>query len=158
MAAELGSDVPFFLCGGEADATGRGETVTPVEAGPTRDLLLLVPPFSISTAGVYRAYAGRGTLPARLEVDDSGRREYFGPNDLTPAVLIMEPRMEGYLASAARVTPDFVVSGSGATIALHGAGQDAAGWLEKRHPEARFFRCRTLSRQDYRERTNPVEA
>ena len=60
-ASRPGSEAtcPFFLTGGEADVSGRGEIVTPVEDSPAADLLLLVPPFSISTADVYRLYAGR---------------------------------------------------------------------------------------------------
>src|SRR5204862_4450846 len=38
VAARVGSDVPFFLHGGEADVTGRGERVTPREDGPVRQL------------------------------------------------------------------------------------------------------------------------
>lgn len=154
LAGRLGSDVPFFLFGGEAEVTGRGEVVRPVDDGPTTPLLLLVPPFSVPTAAVYRAYAGRGRLPERLEVSRPDRRGYLGPNDLTPAVLQVEPRMEAYLASAARVTDDYAVSGSGATVVLR-AGPEAAAALARRHPEARLYPCTTLTRDAYQRRTNP---
>jgi 4-diphosphocytidyl-2-C-methyl-D-erythritol kinase len=154
LAAEIGSDVPFFLLGGQADVTGRGEIVQPVDDAPARPLLLLVPPFTISTVAVYRAYAGRGRLPERLVVEEPGRAGFLGPNDLTPAVLQVEPRMASYLASAARVSEDRAVSGSGSTIVL-AAPAEAREELARRHPEARVFVCTTLSRDAYRLRTNP---
>ncbi|HEY3202661.1 MAG TPA: 4-(cytidine 5'-diphospho)-2-C-methyl-D-erythritol kinase [Thermoanaerobaculia bacterium] len=154
VAVMLGSDVPFFLVGGEAEVRGRGEKVTSLDDGPAADLLLLVPPFSISTAEVYNTFAGRGTLPTRLKVADGG--VFLGPNDLAPAVLQKEPRMRTYLESAAGVTPEFAISGSGATIVLHGAGSEAEETLRARHPEARLYRCHTLTRRDYRHRTNPT--
>jgi len=154
LAASLGSDVPFFLSGGECDVSGRGEVVTPVDEGPSADLVLLVPPFPVSTAAAYRAYAGRGTLPERLAVAEAGRAAFFGPNDLAPAVLQVEPRMEAYLASAGRITGDFAISGSGSTIALR-AGPDARDELARRHPECRIYSCRTLSRAEHRRRTDP---
>src|SRR6266545_1228550 len=52
VAAGLGSDVSFFLSGGEADVAGRGESVTPLGDSPPQELLLWIPPFSISTAEV----------------------------------------------------------------------------------------------------------
>jgi 4-diphosphocytidyl-2-C-methyl-D-erythritol kinase len=154
LAAEIGSDVPFFLFGGQADVTGRGEIVQPVDDAPARPLLLLVPPFTISTAAVYRAYAGRGRLPERLNVEAPGSTSFLGPNDLTPAVLQVEPRMEAYLASAARVSEERAVSGSGSTIVL-AAPHEARDALARRHPEARLFACTTLARDAYRLRTNP---
>ncbi len=154
LAAALGSDVPFFLVGGEADVTGRGEIVTPVEDGPSADLLLLTPPFPVSTAAVYRAYAGRGTLPQRLEIADASRPYYLGPNDLAPAVLEVEPRLGAYLASAGRITNDVAISGSGATIVLR-AGPEARDELARRHPDCRVFACRTLSRATCRKLTDP---
>ena len=154
LAAELGSDVPFFLSGGEAEVSGRGESVRPVADGPPTPLLLLVPPFSVSTAAVYRVYAGRGRLPERLETASDGRGRYLGPNDLTPAVLQVEPRMEAYLASAALVTDDFAVSGSGATIVLRG-GAPAREFLARRHPEARLHACTTLTRDAHQRRIDP---
>jgi 4-diphosphocytidyl-2-C-methyl-D-erythritol kinase len=154
LAAELGSDVPFFLSGGEAEVSGRGESVRSVPDGPPTPLLLLLPPFSVSTGAVYRAYAGRGRLPERLETASDGRGRYLGPNDLTPAVLQVEPRMEAYLASAALVTDDFAVSGSGATIVLRGDAR-AKEILARRHPEARLQECTTLTHDAYQRRIDP---
>jgi 4-diphosphocytidyl-2-C-methyl-D-erythritol kinase len=154
VAGTLGSDVPFFLFGGQADVSGRGEVVRSVEDAAPTDLVLLVPPFPVSTAAVYRAYAGRGRLPERLEVEAPSLRTFFGPNDLTPAVLQVEPRMGVYLASAARVAAEHAVSGSGSTIVLR-AGPAARDELEARHPEARVLSCSTLTRDSYRLRTNP---
>ncbi|HEY1252177.1 MAG TPA: 4-(cytidine 5'-diphospho)-2-C-methyl-D-erythritol kinase [Thermoanaerobaculia bacterium] len=156
VAAELGSDVPFFLTGGEADVAGRGERVTAAADAAERELVLLVPPFSISTAAVYRAYAGRGTLPSRLVVASGRSDQFFGPNDLASAVQQVEPRMEEYVRSAQRASLDFAISGSGSTIAMHGVTPEAFHSLADRHPEARLLRCRTLSRREYQRRTNPA--
>jgi 4-diphosphocytidyl-2-C-methyl-D-erythritol kinase len=155
LAEELGSDVPFFLSGGEADVAGRGERVTPLEDGEPADLLLLVPPFAISTAAVYRAYAGRGRLPAELEVRDGSRGRFFGPNDLASTVQQVEPRMEDYVRSAQRVSSDTAISGSGSTIAIHGATPDGLHALAQRHPDSRFLRCRTLTRREVQRRASP---
>jgi 4-diphosphocytidyl-2-C-methyl-D-erythritol kinase len=157
IAARLGSDVPFFLTGGEAEVTGRGEVVRPVEDSAPAELVLLVPPFGVSTAAVYREFSGRGRLPERLEVDRPGRGAFLGPNDLAPSVLVTEPRMEKYVQSAAALTSDTAISGSGGTIVLHGAPADAAARLSARHSEALVATCRTLSRSDYRRRSDPVK-
>jgi 4-diphosphocytidyl-2-C-methyl-D-erythritol kinase len=53
VARELGSDVPFFLAGGWALVTGRGEFVTPA-AGPAGvPLLVAAPDLGVPTARVY---------------------------------------------------------------------------------------------------------
>jgi 4-diphosphocytidyl-2-C-methyl-D-erythritol kinase len=47
LAAEVGSDVPFFLHGGTALAEGRGERITPLPKAPRTAILVVVPPLSI---------------------------------------------------------------------------------------------------------------
>jgi len=54
MAALLGSDVPFFLSGGAAFVSGRGEKTEPVKAPGGLWVVLVKPPFSSDTAGAYR--------------------------------------------------------------------------------------------------------
>ncbi|HXG41407.1 MAG TPA: 4-(cytidine 5'-diphospho)-2-C-methyl-D-erythritol kinase [Dehalococcoidia bacterium] len=57
LAASLGSDVPFFLHGGTALATGRGEVVSPLPDAPLVWLVLLVPPLGVEgkTGRMYRS-------------------------------------------------------------------------------------------------------
>ena len=55
MAARIGSDVPFFLCGSScARATGRGEILQAMPALPSRPVLLVMPDFAVSTPEAYR--------------------------------------------------------------------------------------------------------
>jgi 4-diphosphocytidyl-2-C-methyl-D-erythritol kinase len=55
LAAEIGSDVPFFLARGPAICRGRGEKVEPVVGATPLHLVLVRPPEGLSTASVYRA-------------------------------------------------------------------------------------------------------
>ena len=66
LAAALGSDVPFFLQTQPALATGRGETIQPLEAFPAlrRTVFFLIHPgFGISTPWAYQNLA---RFPAAL--------------------------------------------------------------------------------------------
>ncbi len=53
LALTLGSDVPFFLTGGTAYATGRGEILTPMASRTGIPLLLLMPRERVSTARAF---------------------------------------------------------------------------------------------------------
>lgn len=156
LSAELGSDVPFFLTGGEAEVSGRGEKVTPIEDAPPVDLLLLLPPFPISTSAVYGAHRRRqagkpAALPERLQVETS--ESFFGPNDLALAVLEIRPEMQAFLDSAREIGSEYAITGSGSAIVLRGVGPGGESWLSTRHPNAKLVRCRTLGRKEYGDRT-----
>ena len=53
IAAELGSDVPFFLYGGACRCTGRGEIIQPVSAPAGVNLVIVKPPVALSTKAVF---------------------------------------------------------------------------------------------------------
>ena len=67
LGAQLGADVPFFLCGGTALGLGRGDEVSPLPDAPLQRLLLVVPRRSVAgkTAAMY----------ARLRVEHFGSGE-----------------------------------------------------------------------------------
>jgi len=54
LAAEIGSDVTFFIRGPAAVCRGRGERVEPVPLKESYHFVLVRPPVGISTADVYR--------------------------------------------------------------------------------------------------------
>lgn len=158
LAARLGSDVPFFQTGGQAEVTGRGEHVRALPDEPPVDLMVFVPPFEIPTGEVYgahrRRHGGRGTLPEKLDIETSGR--FFGPNDLEPAILEVQPTMRALLETARANAREAAVTGSGSAIVLVAPKEEAAARLAGVLPGARFFRTRTVSRDEYRLRSTPV--
>lgn len=54
VAVEIGSDVPFFLNGGAAVCTGRGEQIRSIAAPSNMHFVVVRPPEGLSTAAVYR--------------------------------------------------------------------------------------------------------
>ena len=65
LAARIGSDVPFFLCGSHlAHATGRGEVLSGLPALAPRHVVVVMPSFSISTRDAYSWLDESGKLDA----------------------------------------------------------------------------------------------
>ncbi|HUY85899.1 MAG TPA: 4-(cytidine 5'-diphospho)-2-C-methyl-D-erythritol kinase [Acidimicrobiales bacterium] len=79
-AATLGADVPFCLIGGAAKVSGVGEIIEPIDFAK-RHIVLLTPPFGMSTVAVY------------YEWDRMGGPTGEGPNDLESAAISLEPRL-----------------------------------------------------------------
>jgi 4-diphosphocytidyl-2-C-methyl-D-erythritol kinase len=79
LAARLGSDVPFFIRGGRARATGRGEVLEPLPPLAPDPVVLVKPPFGVSTRQAYAWFD---------EVGPGG-----GENDLERAVFSHHPEL-----------------------------------------------------------------
>src|SRR3954463_942141 len=56
VGATIGADVPFFLSGGTALGLGRGEEIYPLVDMPAHFLVIVRPPFGVSTAEAYGWY------------------------------------------------------------------------------------------------------
>jgi 4-diphosphocytidyl-2-C-methyl-D-erythritol kinase len=96
LAAELGADVPFFLRGGTALGTGKGENLTALPP-PAGCYAIAWPGFSLSTASVFQAW------------DEVGGE---GENQLLRAAIAVEPR----LAEFARTLGGWQMTGTGTSF------------------------------------------
>jgi 4-diphosphocytidyl-2C-methyl-D-erythritol kinase len=119
IAAGLGSDVPFFLTGGRALGTSRGEIVRPLPDGPPLSLVLLFPPFSISTPTVYRSLSFPPLTPAGLDTTlvASDAEVFPDRNDLEPAAEALRGELRGLRKALRDVGARSArLSGSGSTV------------------------------------------
>ena len=113
IALSLGSDVPFFLVGGTAYATGRGEVITPLPATRPVQLLLVLPDVRVSTA---EAFGMIKSFSAPAGQDVLSRPEVM-TNDFEAPIFAKHPQLQLYkarlLASGAFWAS---MTGSGSTI------------------------------------------
>ena len=128
LAAELGSDVPFLLHGGNAIGSGRGETISPVLARGSYFWVVAVASQGLATKDVYaefdRLTEGADVpqpeppedLLAALRAGDAAELGATLSNDLTDAALSLRPELRGTLDMGLQAEAlGAVVSGSGPT-------------------------------------------
>ena len=125
FAAQLGSDVPFFLCSPLARGTGRGERVVPLQPAKKMYVVLVFPRFSIAASEVYASpnlkLTTRGNNISMLEKNLFQQR-FAGlgallHNDLEPVVLKDYPGVRCLKEKLETLNPEGVLlSGSGSTV------------------------------------------
>lgn len=117
LAAEIGSDVPFFLARSAALCRGRGEIVEPVAALPEWPLLLLKPEFGVPTPWAYSRWRDARELPGISSAPQS-LGELTIVNDLERPVFekyVFLARMKEWLRAQPEVA-GALLSGSGSTV------------------------------------------
>ncbi len=139
MAAQIGSDVPFFLHAPAAICTGRGERVRPLAAWPRLNLVLVVPRKGNATAKVYRRFRkqrGNASSPTRLIrairtkcLDQAGTLLH---NDLETAAASLNPSM--------RRTMDVMRRMPFAGVLMTGSGSAVFGLCRNRSEAGRYAR------------------
>jgi 4-diphosphocytidyl-2-C-methyl-D-erythritol kinase len=117
LAAELGSDVPFFLGETAAICRGRGEIVEPAHLPAQLNLLLLKPPFSVATPWAYSHYFQAQEIPGAIYQSQKIGRQIF-VNDLELPVFekfIFLARLKAWLLEQVEVAVA-LMAGSGSTV------------------------------------------
>lgn len=123
VAAEIGSDVPFFLANSAAWCTGRGEKVEPELIGEPLDLVIVKPNVGLSTKEIYSRVALPATptdgTPARIALR-SGDKEALGRalfNRLQAPAFTVAPAVESLHRELAALGPlGCHLTGSGSAL------------------------------------------
>jgi 4-diphosphocytidyl-2-C-methyl-D-erythritol kinase len=165
VAAGLGADVPYFLSGGTALGLGRGEEIYPLVDLPTHWVVIVQPPYGISTAEAYawyeedRAAGHREPREVQILPVPWPTRAAQMINDLEPPVVRRHPEigaLKGLLRESGAVAA--AMSGSGSAVfglfRSHSTAARAIKPLSK--GGARALLTRTLSRAEHERRARPV--
>jgi 4-diphosphocytidyl-2-C-methyl-D-erythritol kinase len=137
LAAQLGSDVPFFLHQPSAICSGRGEIVRSIAAPACRWAVLILPGMAMPTAAVYRRF---DALPAEGSASNTAAAQSIAPaigsvdlaewcslsaeellprlvNDLEPPAYDLRPDLAALRTAAEAIAARPVrMSGSGSTL------------------------------------------
>ena len=166
IAASLGADVPFFLHGGRALATGIGTTLSLLPDRETVHLLIITPQAKISTAEAYNSLGFSAlTTPASESILAVSRGDAHSQNSDQSGVLgelandfeqvIFDSQPE--IARARQVLVDngaraVLLAGSGSSVfGIFDSPQEQQHAFEKIRLESgwRIFPCDTISREEY---------
>jgi 4-diphosphocytidyl-2-C-methyl-D-erythritol kinase len=164
IGARLGSDVPFFFCGGTALGTGRGTEIFPLDEIEENFMLVVTPPVDVRTGNAFaRLNAPRLTNQVlkstldncRSEAEKLNLRHCILENDFEPAIFRIAPeikRVKEKLFELGAVHA--LMSGSGASVyAVFDKEETRQATLKALEDEQdwRKFAVAAISRKKYRE-------
>jgi 4-diphosphocytidyl-2-C-methyl-D-erythritol kinase len=165
VAGAIGADVPYFLSGGTALGLGRGEEIYPLVDLPTHWVVIVQPPYGVSTAEAYSWYdedraAGlrEPREPQMLPVPWPTRAAQM-INDLEPPVVRRHPEI-GTLKILLREAGAVAAAMSGSGSAVFGLFRTQSAAVRALKPVsragARARLTRTISRAEHERRARPV--
>lgn len=137
IGVQLGADVPFFIYGESAWATGTGTNLQPLPSLPAAAYLLVNPGFGVSTAAVYQSLqltkGGRLANLPRFSVTTIGDLCAALHNDLENVAIESYPEiLDIKHALVAGGALGALMSGSGATVfGVYGSFSEASKAGEK---------------------------
>ena len=156
LGLRLGADVPAFLFGRRAFATGVGERLRALPAGPAW-FVVVAPRVEVPTAAVFaRPELTRDSKPLKLSGLSRGRSVYRGKNDLESVVCAAWPPVAEALA-ALRLAADSAgadgrlarMTGSGACVFCPVPDESVAASIRQRLAQqavGSVFAVRSLDR------------
>ncbi len=164
IAESLGSDVPYFLHGGTAIGTGRGELIEQIEDVQEQFMLIVTPDVQVSTRD---AFAGIEALSltnvdserilrvCRLEAESSDFRHSVLINDFEASVFHAYPEVRRVKEATLDLGAlQAAMSGSGASVFAVFDKEETRETAQKAldHESTwRKFSVSTISRSEYRE-------
>jgi 4-diphosphocytidyl-2-C-methyl-D-erythritol kinase len=167
LAAELGSDVPFFLQGGTALGTSRGEILYPVDDIPRLGIVIVKPSFGVVTRDAYawldddrgRGIEAGSRRPHEIDVGWPGGPLALG-NDLQEAVGRRHPEVAVMVEACMNAGAlGAIMSGSGSAVFGIFREATARGAVSRiRRPGWLVILTRTLSRREAARRLGLTEA
>ncbi len=121
VAAAVGSDVGVFLGGAAGWCTGRGEVVEPTELRTSIDLVIVKPPYGLSTAAVYRGHTPPASPVGSRDLRDAIRHGNAVAahlhNRLEAPAFAAEPRLKGVRDRLVACDPlGVLLCGSGSSL------------------------------------------
>ena len=161
LGLRLGADVPFFVFGETAYATGIGEQLQPLPL-PQRWYVVLAPRVGVPTQGVFAdPDLTRDTKPLKIRGLSRGDQVFRGRNDLQRVVTSRQPLVAAALEALEQAARDVGIdprparmTGSGACVFLPLDSESAAVTVCNRlqgRTDARILTARSLPRHPLRE-------
>ncbi len=142
IAAQLGSDIPFFLCAPSALGQGRGERLTPLQPPQKFHVILVFPRVSMATSEVYQAF--------KLDLTKNSKninilREFFSQSNITSLGAYLhndlEPIVMERLPVVARIKQKLNSLNADGTL-LSGSGSAVFGIFENSQgAQEAYARC-----------------
>ena len=158
LAAQLGSDVPFFLLGGRAVALGRGTELYPLPEHRSPPALLVAPDLHISTPEAYRALGRRLTNEPPQNIISSFQSWIWqqtegspGENDFESVVLDRCPALKSLKRQLEKLGANpAMLSGSGSALFGIFDSSQARERARRSLQQERVFAVSFVSRARYR--------